>query len=60
MPTADQVLKPAVVLGVQLLIIDELRFVPLSRTVASWPLELISQRYGRGSMPITSDLPFGD
>ena len=43
---------------VQLLIIDELGFVPLSKTGAELLFELISQRYERGSTLITSNLPF--
>ena len=40
------------------LIIDELGFVPLSKTGAELLFELISQRYERGSILITSNLPF--
>jgi len=43
---------------VSLLIIDELGFVPLSKTGAELLFELISQRYERGSTLITSNLPF--
>jgi DNA replication protein DnaC len=43
---------------VKLLIIDELGFVPLSKTGAELLFELISQRYERGSILITSNLPF--
>ena len=41
-----------------LLIIDELGFVPLSKTGAELLYEVISQRYERGSIIITSNLPF--
>jgi DNA replication protein DnaC len=53
----------------QLLIIDELGFVPLSKTGAELLFELISQRYERGATPrqmlcicavITSNLPFDE
>lgn len=44
---------------VKLLIIDELGFVPLSKTGAAFQFELISQRYERDSTLITLDLPFG-
>jgi len=44
--------------GVELLIIDELGFVPLSKTGAELLFELISQRYDRGATIITSNLPF--
>ena len=43
---------------VKLLIIDELGFVPLSKTGAELLFELISQRYECGSTLITSNLPF--
>ncbi len=42
----------------KLLIIDELGFVPLSKTGAELLFELISQRYERGSILITSNLSF--
>ena len=38
-----------------LLIIDELGFVPLSKTGAE--LQVFSQRYERGSILVTSNLP---
>ena len=41
-----------------LLIIDELGFVPLSRTGAELLFEVFSQRYERGSILITTNLPF--
>jgi DNA replication protein DnaC len=41
-----------------LLIIDELGFVPLSKTGAELLFEVISQCYERGSLIITSNLPF--
>jgi DNA replication protein DnaC len=44
----------------KLLIIDELGFVPLSKTGAELLFELISQRYERGSILITSNLPFDE
>ncbi len=43
-----------------LLIIDELGFVPLSKTGAELLFEMISQRYERGSILITSNLPFDE
>jgi len=45
---------------IELLIIDELGFVPLSKTGAELLFELISQRYERGSTIITSNLPFDE
>ena len=44
----------------KLLIIDELGFVPLSKTGAELLFEVISQRYERGSILITSNLPFDE
>ena len=41
-----------------LLIIDELGFVPLSRTGAELLFEVFSQRYERGSILVTTNLPF--
>lgn len=46
--------------AVKLLIIDELGFVPLSKTGAELLFELISQRYELGSTLITSNLPFDE
>ena len=40
-----------------MLIIDELGYVPLSKTGAELLFETISQRYERGSTLITSNLP---
>ena len=46
--------------GVDLLIIDELGFVPFSKTAAELLFELISHRYERGSVMITTNLPFDE
>ena len=46
--------------AVKRLIIDELGFVPLSKTGAEPLFELISQRYERGATLITSNLPFDE
>ena len=43
-----------------LLIIDELGLVPLSRTGAELLFEIFSQRYERGSTLITTNLPFDE
>ena len=43
-----------------LLIIDELGFVPLSKTGAELLFEIISQSYERGSIIITSNLLFDE
>src|SRR5208337_1859065 len=44
----------------KLLIIDELGFVPLSKTGAELLFEVFSQRYERGSILVTSNLPFDE
>lgn len=41
-----------------LLIIDELGYVPFSKTGAELLFEIFSQRYERGSVVLTSNLPF--
>ena len=41
----------------RLLIMDELGFVPLSRTGAELLFEVFSQRYERGSILVTTNLP---
>jgi DNA replication protein DnaC len=44
----------------RLLIIDELGYVPLSSTGAELLFEVFSQRYERGSVIVTSNLPFDE
>jgi DNA replication protein DnaC len=44
----------------KLLVIDELGFVPLSKTGAELLFEVFSQRYERGSTLVTSNLPFDE
>jgi DNA replication protein DnaC len=46
--------------GYKLLIIDELGFVPLSKSGAELLFEVFSQRYERGSTLVTSNLPFDE
>lgn len=46
--------------GYKLLVIDELGFVPLSKTGAELLFEVFSQRYERGSILVTSNLPFDE
>ncbi len=43
---------------VPLLIVDELGYVPFSKTGSELLFEILSQRYERGSMIVTSNLPF--
>src|SRR5271154_4184373 len=44
----------------KLLIVDELGYVPLSPTGAELLFEVFSQRYERGSIIVTSNLPFDE
>ena len=44
----------------KLLIVDELGFVPLAKTGAELLFEVISQRYERGSVLVTTNLPFDE
>ena len=44
----------------KLLIVDELGNVPLSAIGAELLFEVLSQRYERGSISVTSNLPFED
>ena len=46
--------------NVQLLIIDELGFVPLSKTGAELLFDVFSQRHERGATIVTSNLPFDE
>jgi hypothetical protein len=43
---------------IPLLIVDELGYVPFSKTGAELLFEIFSQRYERGSILVTSNLPF--
>jgi DNA replication protein DnaC len=45
---------------VQLLIVDELGFVPLSKTGAELLFDVFSQRHERGATLVTSNLPFDE
>jgi DNA replication protein DnaC len=46
--------------GYKLLIVDELAYVPLSPIGAELLFETFSQRYERGSIIVTSNLPFDE
>jgi DNA replication protein DnaC len=48
------------IVSYELLIIDELGFVPLSKTGAELLFEMLSQRYERGATMLTSNLPFAE
>ena len=66
-PTVDKTAVRDILLNLQrqlsrlnLLIIDEVGFVPLSRTEAKLLFEVFSQRYERGSILVTTNLPFDE
>lgn len=44
----------------ELLVVDELGFVPLSKTGAEMLFEIFSQRYERSAAMVTSNLPFNE
>lgn len=46
------------ILGPRLLIIDEIGYLPLSGDQASHFFQIVAKRYERGSMILTSNLPF--
>jgi DNA replication protein DnaC len=46
--------------GYRLLIVDELGYVPLSPSGAELLFEVFSRRYERGSILVTSNLPFDE
>ena len=63
----DLAARPSPMLNLQwqlsrlnLLIIDELGFVPLYTTGAELLFEVFSQRYERGSILVTTNLPFDE
>ena len=45
--------------GYRLLIIDEIGYLPMSREQANLFFQVIAARYERGSLVVTSNLPFG-
>ena len=59
-PIGAPIAAPTSVAKYHLLIIDELGFVPLSKTGAELLFEVFSQRYERGSILVTSNLPFDE
>jgi DNA replication protein DnaC len=44
----------------KLLVIDEVGYLPLDRKAANWFFELVSRRYERGSIILTSNKSFGE
>ena len=58
--TTASALVSELIASYELLILDELGFVPLSKTSAELLFEMLSQRYERGSTVVTSNLPFAE
>ena len=52
--------RMSIFLRPKLLVIDEVGYLPLDRRAANWFFELISRRYERGSVVLTSNKSFGD
>jgi DNA replication protein DnaC len=46
------------VLGPRLLVVDEIGYLPFGREEASLFFNVVAKRYERGSMVLTSNLPF--
>ena len=49
-----------ILLRPKLLIVDEVGYLPLERGAANYFFELVSRRYERGSIIITSNKSYGD
>lgn len=49
-----------VLLRPKLLVIDELGYLPLSHEAATWLFELVSRRYERGAIILTSNKSYGE
>jgi len=54
--SVDKVIKPLV--DADLVMLDELGFTPLGKTVADYIFRIVSERYERGSIIITSNKSF--
>ena len=46
--------------GPSVLVIDELGYLPLDQTSANWIFQIVSRRYERGSIVLTSNRGFAD
>jgi DNA replication protein DnaC len=49
-----------VLLRPKLLVVDEVGYLPLDRQAANWFFELVSRRYEKGSIILTSNKSYGD
>jgi DNA replication protein DnaC len=47
-------------LGPSLLVIDELGYLPMDQTAGNWIFQIISRRYDKGSIILTSNRGFSD
>ncbi len=47
-------------IGPSVLVIDELGYLPLDQTSANWIFQVVSRRYDKGSIILTSNRGFGD
>lgn len=52
--------KMRIFLRPKLLVIDEVGYLPLDRQAANWFFELVSRRYEKGSIVLTSNKSYGD
>jgi DNA replication protein DnaC len=52
--------KLRVLLRPKVLVLDEVGYLPLGREAANWFFELVSRRYERGSIVLTSNKSYGD
>jgi DNA replication protein DnaC len=52
--------RMSIFLRPKLLVIDEVGYLPLDRKAANWFFELVSRRYERGSIVLTSNKSFSD
>jgi DNA replication protein DnaC len=52
--------RMGVLIRPKLLVIDEVGYLPLDRQAANWFFELVSRRYERGSIVLTSNKSYGD
>src|SRR5262249_30886571 len=56
--TAQYKLRTSV--GPSVLVIDELGYLPLDQASANWIFQVVSRRYDKGSIILTSNRGFGD
>jgi DNA replication protein DnaC len=52
--------KMRILLRPKLLVIDEVGYLPLDQQAANWFFELVSRRYEKGSIVLTSNKSYGD